>query len=200
MKMPIALAAAAVAFVASPANAATCQFTMAGTVTDPSPPYDSPLLASFSLDCSPVPTDSSASRFDISNVAGLFNGPGVAGGDGKGVGPITVGDLQFYVAGLGGGFEVNYPESGATNPGFGLFSLTGDQLFSGTTAAPTFLPGEYKFTNDYFYGDVAATLKITQLDTPAVPEPATWAMMVLGFGAIGTMLRRRAPAQRASLA
>jgi hypothetical protein len=26
---------------------------------------------------------------------------------------------------------------------------------------------------------------------PAVPEPATWAMMLLGFGALGGMLRRR---------
>ncbi|HEX7944459.1 MAG TPA: PEPxxWA-CTERM sorting domain-containing protein, partial [Phenylobacterium sp.] len=28
-------------------------------------------------------------------------------------------------------------------------------------------------------------------DRPAVPEPATWAMMILGFGAAGTVLRRR---------
>jgi hypothetical protein len=27
--------------------------------------------------------------------------------------------------------------------------------------------------------------------SPAVPEPATWAMMLLGFGAAGFMLRRR---------
>jgi hypothetical protein len=26
---------------------------------------------------------------------------------------------------------------------------------------------------------------------PGVPEPATWAMMLIGFGAMGTMLRRR---------
>jgi hypothetical protein len=26
---------------------------------------------------------------------------------------------------------------------------------------------------------------------PAVPEPATWAMMLLGFGAIGFSMRRR---------
>jgi hypothetical protein len=28
--------------------------------------------------------------------------------------------------------------------------------------------------------------------TPAVPEPATWALMILGFGAVGAALRRRA--------
>lgn len=30
-----------------------------------------------------------------------------------------------------------------------------------------------------------------QLSTGAVPEPATWAMMITGFGMAGTMLRRR---------
>lgn len=28
---------------------------------------------------------------------------------------------------------------------------------------------------------------------PAVPEPSTWAMLILGFGGIGAMMRRRAP-------
>ena len=32
----------------------------------------------------------------------------------------------------------------------------------------------------------------SRLAAGAVPEPATWAMMLLGFGAIGTMLRKRA--------
>ena len=37
-------------------------------------------------------------------------------------------------------------------------------------------------------GPVAFTLQQT---TPAVPEPATWAMMLIGFGMVGTDLRRR---------
>lgn len=32
---------------------------------------------------------------------------------------------------------------------------------------------------------------LTALSNTAVPEPATWAMMILGFGAIGSVLRRR---------
>ena len=36
------------------------------------------------------------------------------------------------------------------------------------------------------------TLRINFLS--AVPEPATWAMMLLGFGAVGFQLRRRRPA------
>ena len=29
------------------------------------------------------------------------------------------------------------------------------------------------------------------LDMPAVPEPATWAMMIMGFGMVGALVRRR---------
>ena len=34
----------------------------------------------------------------------------------------------------------------------------------------------------------------------SVPEPGTWAMMLLGFGAVGAMMRRKRPAARAALA
>ena len=35
---------------------------------------------------------------------------------------------------------------------------------------------------------------VTVTPTPAVPEPATWAMMILGFGVVGYSLRRRSAA------
>lgn len=35
------------------------------------------------------------------------------------------------------------------------------------------------------------TYKLTYVYRPAVPEPASWAMMLLGFSAIGTSIRRR---------
>ncbi|HEX7947292.1 MAG TPA: PEPxxWA-CTERM sorting domain-containing protein, partial [Phenylobacterium sp.] len=36
------------------------------------------------------------------------------------------------------------------------------------------------------------TLRFVSIDTTGgVPEPATWAMMILGFGGIGAVLRRR---------
>ncbi|QNN64600.1 PEP-CTERM sorting domain-containing protein [Sphingomonas rhizophila] len=40
-------------------------------------------------------------------------------------------------------------------------------------------------------GSVAQRLNFSPTAAPAVPEPGTWAMMLLGFGAIGFGLRRR---------
>ena len=61
---------------------------------------------------------------------------------------------------------------------------------------PTLAAGAH--TLNIFYADrqhVDATFSLNLLSSgvtitpPGVPEPATWAMMVLGFGAIGAMLR-----------
>ena len=53
-------------------------------------------------------------------------------------------------------------------------------------------------TNDRDDGFKLATVKVTEL-VGAVPEPATWAMMLLGFGAVGGAMRiRRRSAQAVS--
>jgi hypothetical protein len=39
--------------------------------------------------------------------------------------------------------------------------------------------------------DVSGTFRLLNDSTPAVPEPATWAMMIGGFGLIGAAMRRR---------
>lgn len=57
------------------------------------------------------------------------------------------------------------------------------------------------FTGTYTLGNVSGSnaFLITPT-TGAVPEPATWAMMVLGFGFVGAAVRRRRSDQRAALA
>lgn len=74
-------------------------------------------------------------------------------------------------------------------------SYSGLALLSGTNESSAILPnfGTYKYYDfastsasggkNYLLGGVALT--------PAVPEPATWAMMLLGFGGMGVSLRRR---------
>ena len=45
--------------------------------------------------------------------------------------------------------------------------------------------------NDFVIDDISFTGPAVTPPTSGVPEPATWAMMMLGFGAMGGMLRRR---------
>lgn len=54
-------------------------------------------------------------------------------------------------------------------------------------------------TNDRDDGFKLATVKVTEL-VGAVPEPATWAMMLLGFAAVGGAMRSRRRAANAATA
>ena len=70
-----------------------------------------------------------------------------------------------------------------------LLSTDGPQLYSGAEATPTFLTGTFLLTE--FGGTGTYTLTISNPAAAAVPEPATWAMMLAGFGMVGVGLRRR---------
>ncbi|QMW24322.1 choice-of-anchor W domain-containing protein [Sandaracinobacteroides saxicola] len=39
--------------------------------------------------------------------------------------------------------------------------------------------------------NIAAQIKLIEMPVSAIPEPATWAMMIIGFGAVGVSLRRK---------
>lgn len=68
--------------------------------------------------------------------------------------------------------------------------IDGSETFSGVTIDSLgFTVGQYVFTSAYDTVTVNVPGGISA--APAVPEPATWAMMILGMGAIGFSLRRR---------
>lgn len=54
--------------------------------------------------------------------------------------------------------------------------------------------------SDFSFSSLTGPVTMTVSGFQAVPEPATWSMMILGFGAIGAMVRRRGKVSTGSLA
>lgn len=112
-----------------------------------------------------------------------------------------IGDQIFFnnIFGTFGGTDGTANISFGTNlasqfqiqsPTLGFTQFGGADLFSGTPSAPTFNLGTFNLPGGFLAGP--ATLTISRASVvAAVPEPATWAMMLLGFGAIGFSVRRR---------
>ncbi len=157
------LAATALAIPAA-ADAASLLFTLEGSRN-----------ASFSLDSNPVPDSFTTLQTNFLNVAGTFNGiAGVAS-------LINFGttDGTFSAAALN-----------ILAPNLGFTQFSGPTIFGGTTAHPIFSPGVFQLNNPFFGGP--ATLTISEIASGAVPEPASWAMLIMGFGLVGAIMRRRA--------
>jgi hypothetical protein len=69
----------------------------------------------------------------------------------------------------------------------GILSFVGTGTFTGSIGGVAFDPTPGKFTFSTQGGNVTTF----SASTTAVPEPATWALMLLGFGGIGMAMRRR---------
>lgn len=108
-----------------------------------------------------------------------------------------------------------YTRTSATFAGLGLMSVLLDGVvmdtydFGGTDGGPVTLRGTLDFTTVLTAGTHILTLEATRTFAPgrgvtsqyfdnvsldvtaAVPEPSTWAMMILGFAGVGFMAYRR---------
>lgn len=104
-------------------------------------------------------------------------------------GPSTQGsdtDIDF-ITGFLNGTAFSFPATGVVESGFVLpvALMTGSALNTLTFTGKGF--------GNSPSGSYSGTLTFTNV--PGVPEPSTWAMMLLGFGMLGFSLRRRAAAQ-----
>jgi hypothetical protein len=72
--------------------------------------------------------------------------------------------------------------------GVAIYSHPGET--SDISSAYTLAAGSHNFTVDYVEGNGSPS--VLTFDAPGgVPEPATWAMMIAGFGGVGAMIRSR---------
>jgi hypothetical protein len=152
-KYALMMAAAPLALVAVPADAALFSFDLTGAYT-----------ASFQInDPETQPIADFGDYFEI-NATGTIEGR-----TGSHI-------IAFNTTAFDGGLTL----------GDSFANLWGPQMFAGSTGAPTLLPGSFTLFLD---GNAAQSVLVNV--TAAVPEPATWAMMVLSFGVVGATVRRR---------
>ncbi|RAK64973.1 hypothetical protein DJ019_13285 [Phenylobacterium kunshanense] len=90
--------------------------------------------------------------------------------------PVVIELIQFWAGGFArGGFDARINSALS-------FHANGPQLYSGPTNSPTFLTGSFTTRG--------GALSIESVGA-AVPEPGAWALMILGFGGVGAVVRVR---------
>lgn len=138
-------------------------------------------------------------------------------------GNFTPGDNLLWTAGLGPDITINFatPVYGAgaqiqadyfggfvaritawdgvnswsfTQAGNSTASGDGSAIFIGVLSTTQTLTSIRFSLDSAAFAPNDFAINALQLNTSAVPEPATWAMLVTGFGMVGVSVRRRKPA------
>jgi hypothetical protein len=171
MKLPMTFTAIAALLAAAPASATVLSFTISGDYS-----------AAFQIDTSAAPDYS-----DPDYGVGYASVPGFSGT------LSGTANIQFFPTAMSGGILIADPDSIDW-----LLEATGPQLYNGPETAPVFHTGTFALTGLSTPGSFSLTIAPV---SAAVPEPASWALMISGFGLAGAALRRRqAVAVRCSIA
>nr|WP_315383461.1 PEPxxWA-CTERM sorting domain-containing protein [uncultured Sphingomonas sp.] len=161
------LSAALIALMAAAsADAAPLTFTLKGDYS-----------ATWQVDAAPKPSDAADGFVFV-----LYDLPFANTASG-------MADVYFYNASQLGGLEI-YDYSRSKD----ILFTAGPQLYTGLETAPVFRTGTFALAD--INGPGRYSLTIAPTAAGAVPEPATWAMFIGGFGLIGGSMRRR---QRANV-
>jgi hypothetical protein len=107
---------------------------------------------------------------------------------------VGTGDNASFAASLLGTVQANGALQGSQQLGFGF--LNGNPLPSEDINFNNQIDSTYRIDLSGGGQTVTAFAQIGAGAVAAVPEPATWAMMIGGFGAIGASMRRRKVAVR----
>ena len=78
-----------------------------------------------------------------------------------------------------------------------LVFSTADQAIAYTNGSTTRFGRQFAPYNEFFRGDIDAIRIYDSVEAPAVPEPATWALMIGGFAVVGGAMRRARGVARA---
>ena len=137
---------------------------------------DGPISAVFTMSSTGSPYDGSMSFRRVSDNANLLT--------------VAFTDAVLNGGGTAGVFF-------DSEPGVGTIVYTSDfLLFTNSTIesfALSFSDLSNAFGGDSWTADATGTFAVNTFDRPGgvIPEPGTWAMMIIGFGAAGAMIRRR---------
>lgn len=125
----------------------------------------------------------SAVSFDFSFFGAAISGATIT------VTNLMTGDNASFAAALLGGTQASGALQGSQQLGFGF--LNGSPLPSEDINFDNMVNNTYRIDLSGGNQTVSAFAQLGSGAVAAVPEPATWAMMLMGFGAMGVSLRRR---------
>lgn len=119
---------------------------------------------------------------------------GPPGGPLDGTYAIDFGNADTFFGTLAGTSAANPTMPGIFDFNLAWTVLGGTGRFLGATGG--FVSGPGSNANINFQPSVVTfNFQDGLINAPAIPEPGTWALLIIGFGTIGSALRRRRPAR-----